>query len=99
MQDSHAADVQAELQQYLNSKNINSLFISIVESLLIEKPSNPIAFIIEYLYKQYPDQAKVALDTLGKLSGYFAWFANLGFALSDHRGPGITIPVSKWLIL
>jgi len=31
MQDSHAADVQAELQQYLNSKNINSLFISIVE--------------------------------------------------------------------
>lgn len=64
MQDSHAADVQAELQQYLNSKNINSLFISIVESLLIEKPANPIAFIIEYLYKQYPDQAKIALDTL-----------------------------------
>jgi len=57
-----AADVQAELQQYLNSKNINSLFIQIVESLLIEKPTNPIAFIIEYLYKQYPDQAKIALD-------------------------------------
>ena len=64
MTDSHAADVQAELQQYLNSKNINSLFISIVESLLIEKPANPIAFIIEYLYKQYPDQAKVAIDGL-----------------------------------
>jgi len=46
--------VQAELQNYLNSKNINALFISIVESLLIEKPANPIAFIIEYLYKQYP---------------------------------------------
>lgn len=64
MADSHAADVQAELQQYLNSKNINSLFISIVENLLIEKPANPIAFMIEYLYKQYPEQAKVALDTL-----------------------------------
>lgn len=64
MSDSHAADVQAELQQYLNSKNINALFIAIVESLLIEKPSNPIAFIIEYLYKQYPDQAKVALEDL-----------------------------------
>lgn len=62
--DAHAADVQAELQQYLNSKNINSLFISIVESLLIEKPANPIAFIIEYLYKQYPDHAKAALDSL-----------------------------------
>lgn len=64
MSDNHAADVQAELQQYLNSKNINALFIAIVESLLIEKPSNPIAFIIEYLYKQYPDQAKVALEGL-----------------------------------
>lgn len=64
MADAHAADVQAELQAYLNTKNINSLFISIVESLLIEKPANPIAFIIEYLYKQYPDKAKVALDSL-----------------------------------
>lgn len=62
MSDSHAADVQAELQQYLNSKSINSLFISIVENLLIEKPANPIAFMIEYLYKQYPNEAKEALD-------------------------------------
>ena len=71
MSDSHAADVQAELQNYLNSKNINALFISIVESLLIEKPANPIAFIIEYLYKQYPDQAKVAIENLsgGSSSG------------------------------
>ena len=65
MTDSHAADVQAELQQYLNSKNINSLFIQIVESLLIEKPANPIAFIIEYLNKQYPDQAKEAMGGTG----------------------------------
>jgi hypothetical protein len=36
--------------------------IQIVESLLIEKPANPIAFIIEYLKKQYPDQAKVAFE-------------------------------------
>lgn len=66
---SQAADVQAELQQYLNSKNINALFIAIVESLLIEKPANPIAFIIEYLYKQFPDQAKVALDGLAAAAG------------------------------
>lgn len=64
MSDSHAADVQAELQQYLNSKNINALFISIVESLLIEKPANPIAYMIEYLNKQFPDQAKPALEAL-----------------------------------
>jgi cAMP-dependent protein kinase regulator len=28
-----------------------------VESLLIEKPDNPIGFIVEYLKKKYPDQA------------------------------------------
>eukprot|EP01041_Mallomonas_annulata_P004256 gene4256-8473_t len=69
MSDSHAADVQAELQQYLNSKNINSLFIQIVESLLIEKPTNPIAFIIEYLNKQYPDQARPAIESLAPRRG------------------------------
>ncbi|CAK9253310.1 unnamed protein product [Sphagnum jensenii] len=59
-----AAEVQAELQLYLNSKNINALFISIVEAMLIEKPSNPIAFVIEYLANNYPDQSKIALDAL-----------------------------------
>ena len=56
--------MQGELQNYLNSKNINTVFISIVENLLIEKPDNPIAFMIEYLNKSYPDQAKEALDAL-----------------------------------
>ena len=67
-----AADVQAELQQYLNSKNINSLFISIVENLLIEKPANPIAFMIEYLYKQYPDQARPAIENLTPANAGYA---------------------------
>lgn len=31
-----------------------------VESLLIEKPDNPISFIVEFLQKKYPDQAGVA---------------------------------------
>lgn len=61
--------MQAELQTYLNSKNINSLFISIVESLLIEKPANPIAFMIEYLHKQYPEEAKAALQGISEFSG------------------------------
>ena len=94
-----AADVQEELQDYLNSKNINALFIQvslylpistvikfplmnetahltswcihsnmpfswcigqIVERLLIEKPDNPIGFIVEYLQKTYPDQTSAA---------------------------------------
>jgi cAMP-dependent protein kinase regulator len=60
MAEQHAADVQAELQDYLNKKNVNQLFIQIVENLLIEKPDNPIRFIIEYLEKRFPDQARPA---------------------------------------
>lgn len=40
-----AEQVQAELQDYLNVKGINALFVAIVEGLLIEKPTNPIAFM------------------------------------------------------
>uniref|UniRef100_A0A6U4LLS2 Cyclic nucleotide-binding domain-containing protein n=1 Tax=Phaeomonas parva TaxID=124430 RepID=A0A6U4LLS2_9STRA len=59
MSDLGTADVQAELQAYLNNKNINTLFIQIVESLLIEKPDNPIGFIVEYLRNKYPEQVGV----------------------------------------
>ena len=52
-----ADQVQAELQDYLNVKGVNALFVSIVEGLLIEKPANPIAFIIEFLCKSYPELA------------------------------------------
>lgn len=36
--------------------------VKIVERLLIEKPENPIGFIVEYLQKTYPDQATVAVN-------------------------------------
>ncbi|CAM9248368.1 unnamed protein product [Discosporangium mesarthrocarpum] len=62
--DPSTADVQAELKEYLNLKNINSLFIQIVERLLIEKPENPIGFIVEYLVKTYPDQTRAAASGL-----------------------------------
>ena len=45
-------DVQEELQNYLTSKKVNALFISIIEVLLLEKPDNPIKFIIEYLKQE-----------------------------------------------
>lgn len=37
-----------------------SIFIQIVERLLIEKPINPIGFIVEYLSKKYPDETRAA---------------------------------------
>lgn len=67
-QSSQAADVEAELQQYLNSNNINSLFIAIVESLLVDKPTKPIAFMIEYLHRHFPEEAKLAMEGLSKCS-------------------------------
>ena len=63
-----AADVQEELQDYLNSKNINALFIQIVEKLLIEKPDNPIGFMVEYLQKTYPEETANSMLGGGSLS-------------------------------
>ena len=67
MPETSTADVQAELQEYLNSKDINSLFIQIVEQLLIQKPDNPIGFIVDYLVKKFPD--KTSALTLGVAGG------------------------------
>jgi len=46
---------QADLNEYLASKNINSLFVQIVEAMLIEKPENPRTFTFQYLQKTYPE--------------------------------------------
>jgi len=53
-----AEGVQQELQDYLQQKGINTLFINIVESLLLSKPDNPIQHIIEYLKNNFPEQCK-----------------------------------------
>lgn len=73
--------MQAELQQYLNSKNINALMITLVESLLIEKPSNPIGFIIDYLVKQYPDQAKDAVEAISAQAVYVSSTIHSSFSI------------------
>lgn len=72
MADDNTASVQAELQEYLNSKDINGLFIHIVEQLLIHKPDNPIGFMVEYLLKKYPEKARAL---------------SLGLVVSDKAEP------------
>jgi cAMP-dependent protein kinase regulator len=52
-----AEGVQQELQDYLQKKGINTLFINLVESLLLAKPENPISHIIQYLQVNFPEQA------------------------------------------
>ena len=55
---SQSAEIQADLQAYLTDNDINSLFVSIVENVLLQKPTNPIAFIIDYLHKEHPESAR-----------------------------------------
>ena len=72
---------QAELNDYLQSKSINQLFIQIVEALLIEKPDNPIGFTVQFLQKKFPEQAAVA----GAADRHDCWVPALGYSCS--RGP------------
>ena len=50
------ADIQAELQRYIDENDLNKLFVGLVEELLLEKPSRPIRFIVDRLKKMYPQE-------------------------------------------
>lgn len=49
-------EVEDELRRYLDEKGIKTLLISIVESLLLEKPDNPVCFMVKYLKDTFPDE-------------------------------------------
>jgi len=49
---------QTDVHTYLAEKNINELFVSIVEAVLISRPDNPIAFIANYLFEKFPEQTQ-----------------------------------------
>lgn len=63
-----AEGVQQELQDYLQQKGINTLFINIVESLLLAKPENPIMHIIQYLQNNFPEQCTSLVNTMPSLN-------------------------------
>lgn len=56
-------DTQAELHKYLAEKNINELFVSIVEAILLNRPENPIGFMANYLFEKYPEQTHVVVKS------------------------------------
>jgi cAMP-dependent protein kinase regulator len=71
-------DVQAELQEYLAEKGINALFVKMVESLLLNKPSEPISFLVKYLKEHYPAECKdITMDNGPVASGGSAYVSNL----------------------
>jgi len=56
-------DVKAELQQYLKDNDINTIFVSIVEKLLINKPVEPVGFIVKYLIEKFPSETKYCINS------------------------------------
>lgn len=51
------SDFKSGLHMYIEEKNINTLFVSIVEEILVNKPDNPIGFMLKYLVEKYPDES------------------------------------------
>uniref|UniRef100_A0A7S1G674 Cyclic nucleotide-binding domain-containing protein n=1 Tax=Bicosoecida sp. CB-2014 TaxID=1486930 RepID=A0A7S1G674_9STRA len=62
-------DIQAELQEYIDQHDINKMFVGIVENVLLEKPSNPATFVVEYLHKTYPDKFAEGEGGAGEAKG------------------------------
>lgn len=56
-------EVKKELEDYLDEKGISNVFIHIVEHLLLQKPDNPIQFIIDHLSAKYPEAVSKGAPT------------------------------------
>jgi len=52
------SDITSELHKYLEEKNINAIFLSIVEEILHNKPENPIGFMVNFTLEKYPEETK-----------------------------------------
>jgi cAMP-dependent protein kinase regulator len=48
---------QLELESYLTEKGVQQLLVKIVEKLLVDRPENPIEYLVNYLSENYPEQA------------------------------------------
>jgi hypothetical protein len=42
----------------MKTKNVEGLFVEVMENLLVEGPDNPIKFIIDYMFEHFPDQGR-----------------------------------------
>jgi hypothetical protein len=47
---------QSDLEDYLENKGIDGLFLQITESVLLEKPDNVVGFMAHFLRQNYPAQ-------------------------------------------
>jgi cAMP-dependent protein kinase regulator len=63
MQD-HAAFVQKDLQGYLDKKDFHSVFTKMVESILEEKPDNPVLYMVQHLLHEYPHETTLITQNM-----------------------------------
>jgi hypothetical protein len=73
---------QLDLEDYLDKKGIDELFLQITESVLLEKPDNVVKFISNFLMNNYPAQMS-AIPEEKKLDLSKFWFL-LYFAPPTH---------------
>ena len=75
--------VNAELTLYLKTKKIDDLFTSMVESLLLSTPDNPVQFIIDHLKAKYPEKFTLRNENRATLPHYVS-YANEETSSSDE---------------
>ena len=61
----------SDMQQYLNDGGVEAIIKPILQRLLIVKPQEPVAFIIQDLCSHYPNEAGKTLAAIHKVSEYF----------------------------
>lgn len=61
-------NTQFSLQKYLEEKKVKSILVETVESILLEKPNEPVSFIVKHLMAHYPSETKHLLLDFDKQS-------------------------------
>eukprot|EP01040_Poterioochromonas_malhamensis_P018428 gene18428-21519_t len=59
----NASKVHEEVQSYVRGKKLDTLVASIIENVLKYRPTHIATFIIDYLFKNYPEESKGALSS------------------------------------
>jgi hypothetical protein len=58
------SDIQNDLENYLQEKQVSFILTSLMERLLVSESSNPYSTIVELLCEEYPDQGLLALELM-----------------------------------
>jgi len=54
-------DSKCIIEHYIDSRELTPFFSTVVETILLSKPKNIPAFLVDYLMKNYPDQGHIAV--------------------------------------